>query len=953
MQKRVIVNLGDTDVRVAFLEDGKLVEYHRESLTERSIVGNIYRGRVQDVIPGLQAAFIEVGMGRNVFLHFMDVRSEALVLTAENLDEALLEASKTVIPGRIVTKGRRPRPDPRAHDVPPPLKAGDTIIVQVIKAEIKDKAPRVTTNVALAGRYMVLLPYPSQTGGVSRRVALGAERVKLKKLLHELKSDKDSFIVRTAGVEAEEEQIRADVENLRETWQGILQKFRSMKGPGLVYSDQDFIQRLVRDVFTEDIDEIVCDDADVAEGLRLGLETTMPKLADRVIDYDGQEPIFHHYLVEAQLRKALHRKVWLKSGGYLIIDEMEALTAIDVNTGRYIGTKDQEKTTLRTNMEACEAVAQQIRLRDIGGIIVIDFIDMLTSENQNKVNEELRRHLRPDRAKMSIGRIGDFGLMILTRKRKHESLQKNVFNACPYCEGDGMVLKASEAWRRIRDDLAVLLGGGRKKYAAVVVTCAPPVAAALRGDFANHVARFEHLTGVAMLVREVPDLHIEDYTVTGVEMPRQAGVRIPLRRLSEEETMAADVAFEELPDEDVADLLNEPEPVAAPAPKPQLARPAAPRPERPAAQKPAVPAGRPARPAAVQPVEPVATQAVSPAEPGEAPAGETPTEAEERRRTRRGRRGGRRRRRGGRPEEVAAAANGATPADSDVEGDEAEESVEQPAPTTATIETIEPPTPVAATPARPPRPPRERPAPAAPPPPRPVAPVIPVASLPAKPRKVQILSQWGNGQPKTGEAPAAPPPPAAPKSAPPAAPVTPRPVRSIQIVSSWGGGSKPQGQGQQDVTKPGGTPVVARRAPSRAERRRQREESEATAEAPSILATSPDPAAVPAPTPEPPAEALAPAAEKKSARPRRLARKAPEPKKADPPPPAPKPVAAKPAAKKAAAKAVKKAAVKKATPEPKPQPAAKKAAAKKAAAPPAAKKAVKKAAAKKAARKSK
>jgi ribonuclease G len=951
MQKRVIVNLGDTDVRVAFLEDGKLVEFHRESLTERSIVGNIYRGRVQDVIPGLQAAFIDVGMGRNVFLHFMDVRPEALVLTAENLDEALLEASKTVLPGRIVTKGRRPRPDPRAHDVPPPLKAGDTIIVQVTKAEIKDKAPRVTTNVALAGRYMVLLPYPSQTGGVSRRVALGAERVKLKKLLHELKSDKDSFIVRTAGVEAEEEQIRADVEKLRETWQGILHKFRSMKGPGLVYSDQDFIQRLVRDVFTEDIDEIVCDDADVAEGLRLGLETTMPKLADRVIDYDGQEPIFHHFLVEAQLRKALHRKVWLKSGGYLIIDEMEALTAIDVNTGRYIGTKDQEKTTLRTNMEACEAVAQQIRLRDIGGIIVIDFIDMLTAENQSKVTEELRRHLRADRAKMSIGRIGDFGLMVLTRKRKHESLQKNVFNACPYCQGDGMVLKPSEAWRRISDDLAVLLGGGRKKYAAAVITCAPAVAAALRADFASHVARFEHLTGVALLIREVADLHIEDYTVTGVEMPRQAGVRIPLRRLTEEEKMMPDVAFEELPAEDVAELLNGPETIAAPTPRQKPERPAAQKPEFASAPKPAHPAAGPARPAAVQPVEPAAaTEALSPAEPGTPPAGETPTEAEERRRTRRGRRGGRRRRRGGRIEEMANAGNGAPPEGTDAGGDEAPESAGQ-APTTATIETIEAPTPMAAAPVRPPRPPREPQAPAAPPAPRPVAPVIPVATLPPKPRKVQILSQWGNGQPRIGESPAAPPLPAAPKPALPAQPVTPRPLRSIQIVSSWGAGSKPQGQGQPDVTKPGATPVVARRAPSRAERRRQREEAEATAGTPSIPATSPDPAVVPPPAPEPPTETSAPVAEKQPARPRRPARKASEPKKPDPP--ASEPVAVKPATKKAAKKAVKKAAANKPTSEPKPQPAARKPAAKKATASPAAKKAAKKAASKKAASKSK
>lgn len=645
MQKRVVISRGDCDVRVAFLEEGKLVEFHIEHLKDRTIVGNIYRGVVQDVIPGLQAAFVEIGEKRNVFLHFMDVRPEALVMLEDDLDAALAEASETQLPGRIDRPGRRPRSDQRGGSAAAPLKKGDTIIVQVIKDEISDKAPRVSTNLALAGRYLVLLPFPGQTGGVSRRVAMGEERMKLKKLLNDLRTDQYSFIVRTAGLGEEEENIRTDVDLLVGQWDALVERFRTMKGPGLVHSDSDIVQRLVRDAFSADIDEVVVDDHDIAEALRLSLSQTLPELADRVMVYDEVEPVFEAYNVEAQMQKALSRKVWLKSGGYLIIEETEALTAIDVNSGRFTGSRDQEKTSFRTNMEACEAIAQQIRLRDIGGIIVVDFIDMLSRENQNTVGDEFRHQMRHDRAKYTIGRIGDFGLMTITRKRKHMSLQKQIFDECPYCHGEGLVLSGEEVWRRMRHDLEEL-AVDRARYSGVVVCSDPFIANKLRTEFAEYLSEFTKDSGLEVILRADPSVHREDYTLTAVEKPTRQSAQLPAKRVDVDDIFVAPIAWEMRPETNVP-------PAVAGAPveteKP-LERRHAPPPPRQQSQRDGRPQhGRPPQqqPPAAKTITPVSKPAgplagAPPADAADAAAGD----AAGRKRKRRGRRGGRGRRKG-------------------------------------------------------------------------------------------------------------------------------------------------------------------------------------------------------------------------------------------------------------------------------------------------------------------
>lgn len=534
MAFRILINREECEVRVAFLENQDLVELHSEKFDEQTIVNNIYRGRVQDVVPGLQAAFVDVGLERNMFLHFMDIRPESLVLSAENQLDAIREASKKTLPGRIEQKGRRPRQDPNAPQAAPPVKRGDEIVVQVMKDEIGGKAPRVTANLSLAGRFLVMLPFPSQEGGVSKKIEMGQDRHRLRKLLSGLKTDDYSFIVRTAGTEQPDDSISKDARSLVRNWENILNRYQRLDGPGLIYDDHDLLIRLVRDAFPSDFQEVICDNADDAEEIRRLLDEVMPDLADRVQVYDKRENIFQSSGVEKQIQLSLDRKYWLKSGGSLVIDENEALTAIDVNTGRFTGKKDQEKTSLKTNMEACEAIAHEIRLRDIGGIIVIDFIDMLSRQNQERVSEELRRALRKDRAKTAVGRIGDFGLMMLTRKRQRTSLQKQVFDQCPYCTGTGWVISPDQIFRRMKYDIFQAIESD-EKVRAIVLCAHPRLIDALSNRYHGFMEQLKKDNNVGIVFRADLDYHLEDYQVIPVLGKDLSMVQLPDRGRVEKE----------------------------------------------------------------------------------------------------------------------------------------------------------------------------------------------------------------------------------------------------------------------------------------------------------------------------------------------------------------------------------------------------------------------------------
>jgi len=457
MKLQYLVNVEKKDIRVAVLEDGNLVQLLIEPTEERSILGNIYKGVVSDVKPGIRAVFVDIGMDRNAFLHYDDIEPETVAFSLGHVPrrEDKPQADKPGLPGGRSHPEKTPS---KGFDPTVALRPGDPLLVQVTKEGIGQKGPRVSTNISLPGRYLVLLPFAQQEGGVSRKIEDVRERRRLRRILREILSPEKAYIVRTAGLDQPAEEIKRDVGFLDRTWRRIRQKGRSCRAPALVYNDHDILYRVVRDVVASTADEIRVDSRREFHQVRRWVSQMITNLTDRVFYYSNQlKNVFDEFEVEKQIQKALRRKVWLRSGGHLVFDEMEAMTAIDVNTGKYTGGRDQEKTVYRTNLEAARTIAHQLRLRDIGGLIVIDFIDMENKQHRKNLMAEFTCLLRQDKAKTSVLNISEFGLVEMTRKRVRQSLGGFFFTECPVCGGSGEVLTPEQIWRNIRRDLTARL----------------------------------------------------------------------------------------------------------------------------------------------------------------------------------------------------------------------------------------------------------------------------------------------------------------------------------------------------------------------------------------------------------------------------------------------------------------------------------------------------------------
>lgn len=508
IKKQVLTNIEENEIRVAFLEDDQLVNLFIEKRDDKSLVGNLYKGIVEDVVPGLKAAFIDIGQERRAFLHFND-------FCMEGLNPAMRKKKSFLKQVLSRDKNHQKEAEPGRENVSNPakiLQKGHRILVQIIKDEIGRKGPRVTTNIAIPGRYLVLLPYASQRGGISRKIENEKERQRLRKILGRIKTSHRSFIIRTAGMGMSDEAIKSDIGHLKRTWTNILRKYRQKKAPFLLFNDHDILYRIVRDNFSEDIDEVIIDNPAATRKIKKIVRQMIPSLMDRVQHFSQPVSLFHHYDVERQIKKACQRRVWLKSGGYVVFDETEALTAIDVNSGRFVGKKDQERMVLKTNLEACRIIAQQLRLRDIGGIIVIDFIDMMRRENQQTVEREFRKQLKSDRAKNAILPISEFGLLEITRKRVRQSLGHQIFSKCPYCQGSGRVLAPGQIWRQIKYALLDLLHR-KPKPREITVMMHPRTKSYIleKLQFALNQVREKHKVPITLLSSE--DLHIEDFQV--------------------------------------------------------------------------------------------------------------------------------------------------------------------------------------------------------------------------------------------------------------------------------------------------------------------------------------------------------------------------------------------------------------------------------------------------------
>jgi ribonuclease G len=461
MRIQTLINVEENDIRAAILEDGALVELFVESLDARTIVGNLYKGRIDGIIPSLKAVFVDIGTGKNAFMHYNDVLAEY------ELPERGKPERQRRRPPRDTPETGRGELENNDEFIEPlgesqqeesarkkrPLRVGDEIIVQVTKDEINTKGSRITSYVAMPGRYLVLMPHSNRGGGVSRRIDNPEERKRLRKLLEDIQSLSGSFIIRTAGTKQGEDEIRNDAESLKKRWDTIQKKSSRCRAPALLFEDQHLLGRVVRDNFSPDMDEILVDDLDSMRELIESCREMVPELCERIHYYDSAINIFDTFEVEKQFQKAVKRKVWLRSGGALVIDETEALVAIDINSGKSVGHEDQDALILQTNLEACRAVARQVRLRDLGGLIVIDFIDMHPRDHENQVIREFRKCLRNDRAKYSISDFSEFGLIEMTRKRVRPSLVSTAFQGCPYCDGSGRILSDAQLWKQLKYDL--------------------------------------------------------------------------------------------------------------------------------------------------------------------------------------------------------------------------------------------------------------------------------------------------------------------------------------------------------------------------------------------------------------------------------------------------------------------------------------------------------------------
>ena len=496
MQNMLVVNAEGPEIRVAVVEDGALAEFFVERKRDRGIVGNIYRGKVTRVLPGMQAAFVDLGpkVERAAFLYVADVLGSGD--EKKLFEDADTEDVGDDSPEGAASRIARSRKQLASRKIEDLLKPGQTVLVQVVKDPIGAKGARVTGYISLPGRYSVFMPHVAQIG-VSRRIGSDKERRRLRDLVNEVRPKGSGFIVRTAAEDASDQELRDDVDFLARLWAEIDRRHEQMTGAGLVYADLDLALRVVRDLLREDTSEVVIDDDEQHDRVKKFTMAFLPRLAERIKKYEGRRPIFDQHHIEPALRLAVSRRVPLRSGGSLVIDQGEALTAIDVNTGSFTntGSGNLEDTVTANNLEACDEVARQLRLRNIGGIIVVDFVDMDKEGNRRKVWDAFQKALSRDRARTNVTKISELGLVEMTRKRTRESLVQLLTEPCPICEGSGVVKSVvTVAYEILRE---VRRSGTLVDNEKIEIECAPRVAELLskqERDYLDHLEkRFQKL----------------------------------------------------------------------------------------------------------------------------------------------------------------------------------------------------------------------------------------------------------------------------------------------------------------------------------------------------------------------------------------------------------------------------------------------------------------------------
>ncbi len=508
MYKQIVINVAEHETRVALLEDGNIAELLIERGDVSDIAGNIYKGKVQRVLPGMQAAFVDIGLNQAAFIYVNDLIAsnynnniEQLLIYSNEVDDSIQSVN---------IEGSTSPAINRDWQIEELITEGQEVMVQVAKAPMGTKGARITTNISLPGRFLVLMP-TSDHIGISRRIEDTTERNRLKDMVESLRQNDFGYIVRTAGEGAQEEKLAYEIGFLNNLWENVQKKYQSASAPSLLHKELTVSLRAVRDLLIHEAEKLIIDSRSGYESVLSFLDSFMPSLKSSVELYEGTEPIFDVYNLEGDISRALKKKVWLKSGGYIVIEHTEALVAIDVNTGRYVGKYNLEETILKTNLEALREIAYQIRLRDIGGIIVIDFIDMETQSNQEKVFNALQEVLKKDRSKTNILPMSEMGLIQMTRKRIKKPLTRVLCEACFYCDGEGYLTSKKticyNIYREILRDSRDMMG------VKVTLRVNPEIAEILHGEENNIIVSLERVIGKQIVIYPSANLHMEEFDV--------------------------------------------------------------------------------------------------------------------------------------------------------------------------------------------------------------------------------------------------------------------------------------------------------------------------------------------------------------------------------------------------------------------------------------------------------
>ena len=508
MPSELIIHSRPHETRVALVENGVVVELHIERKTGQELMGNIYRGRVVRVLPGMQAAFVDIGLERSAFLYVSDVHQDLMELEEMVLgNSAEAETDRPEASEGLLLQRRKGIP-PNIEDL---LREGQDIMVQIAKEPIGTKGARLTSHISLPGRHLVLMPNVDHIG-ISRKIEDPLERERLKTMVQEMRSGQFGFIVRTASDGADKNKLKSEMDFLQKLWTSIHEKMAKHTSPGLLYKDLSVSLRSVRDLFTREVDRLVIDSKEEYSAIMEFIGTFVPALKYSVELYEGHEPIFDFYGIEMEISRALDKKIWLKSGGYIVIELTEALTAIDVNTGSYVGARNLEETILKTNLEALKEIAYQLRLRNLGGLIVIDFIDMEKKTNREKVFSTLKEALTKDKAKTHVLKMSELGLIEMTRKRTRENLNRLLSEPCFYCEGRGSLkAKKTICYEILRDlERETNITG---QALQVFVHVNPDIARVLKEEEQQSVIDLEKRINRRIIISEKENLHIEQYEI--------------------------------------------------------------------------------------------------------------------------------------------------------------------------------------------------------------------------------------------------------------------------------------------------------------------------------------------------------------------------------------------------------------------------------------------------------